>query len=155
MPSFGFYEVLFDSHILFQTGCRPDITSVGKIKNPINESKKQKNNSDRFVDDEDHPLDVEDRNNSSETIAGSKLFEHKNERRRRDKTLLHNNGFMRRNAIDKGIEASIKNDIEDDGTVLPCEFCGDGYPPSLLLEHQVLLISYHLKFNSFLVWAYF
>lgn len=45
---------------------------------------------------------------------------------------------MRRNAIDEGSEASLKNELEEDGIYfLPCEFCEDGYPPSLLLEHQV------------------
>lgn len=45
---------------------------------------------------------------------------------------------MRRNAIDEGSDASLKHGLEEDGIYcLPCEFCDDGYPPSLLLEHQV------------------
>ena len=113
------------SYFLFlQTGCRPDITSVGKINNPINVAKKYKNNSDRFVDEGDLPLHVEETN--FREVVENRL------------------SYNRRNAIDRGNEASLKNDIDDDGTVLPCEFCGDGYPASLLLEHQVLVeLSYH------------
>ena len=121
--------------LLHQTGCRPDLTSEARIKYPIKEFQKR-NMKSSLHDEENIPLDIEDKNNSLETNPGTKLFEDKNERRNRDKVLLYNSGSMRRNAIDRGNEVSLRNDTDDNGIILPCEFCGDGYPPSLLLEHQ-------------------
>lgn len=86
-----------------------------------NEPKKQINSDHLITDVTDHEFDFEDA------------------RKRSDKA-LQSSGIFKRNVIETRHEASLNNE-DDAQTVLPCEFCGEGYPPSLLLEHQVFYSS--------------
>ncbi|XP_034241617.1 uncharacterized protein LOC117645483 isoform X1 [Thrips palmi] len=140
--------------ILHQTGCRMDIASFGRPKKSQNDSTMRKNLS--VVNEVDGGLSRgslermnefwEDSRDKQEN-AGS--FDMRDSRRnavahvgkvnvdRHRNDIGECNVDMRRNAIDEGSEASLKNELEEDGVYfLPCEFCEEGYPPSLLLEHQ-------------------
>ncbi|KAJ1526308.1 hypothetical protein ONE63_009459 [Megalurothrips usitatus] len=142
--------------ILHQTACRMDITSLGKQTKKV-ETGKLKPNFAAYPNDKGTDFVVEE--NNFESNAYDDVLDW----RREENPELFD---IRRNAIDEGTVDVRRNDLtgtsydvyrnsiggtetfrqdSDDADVyLPCEFCSDGYPPSLLLEHQNVC-EYHPK----------
>lgn len=138
--------------ILHQTGCRMDIASFARPKKSQNDIQKNlsvtnevdaglfrsslERMNELWEDSRDKhenagSLDMRDsRRNAVADVGKVNVGRQRND-------IGECNVEMRRNAIDEGSEASLKHDLEEDGVyLLPCEFCDDGYPASLLLEHQ-------------------
>ncbi|XP_026284068.1 TRAF-type zinc finger domain-containing protein 1 isoform X1 [Frankliniella occidentalis] len=141
--------------ILHQTACRMDLTSFGRGKKSHNESSK-KHYSGLVTNDSDNEGDEGDLNLGSQvpdeipkqrvrqigafTDTRRNAIDEGNTDRRRNHSVAD-----RKTGVDEGSEAALREDLEEEGIyLLPCEFCGDGYPPSLLLEHQDVC-EYHPK----------
>ncbi|KAK3929986.1 TRAF-type zinc finger domain-containing protein 1 [Frankliniella fusca] len=136
--------------ILHQTACRMDLTSFGRAKKSQNESSK-KNYSGLVINDSDNEADEVDEvtKRQGRKIGGftdSRLGVLRRNAIDEGNTDRHRNHSSadQKSSVDEGTEAALREDLDDDGVYLPCEFCGDGYPPSLLLEHQDVC-EYHPK----------
>lgn len=118
--------------ILHQTGCKIDVaTWDSKVPNTKkNQIDSPKQCNDPIVNGGDSEWNGDELAKDWTRNSRSGPFEI------RRNAIDEGNIDIRRNDISGGNEASLRLDLDDEGIYLPCEFCGDGYPPSLLIQHQ-------------------